>query len=1067
MKPGFALTLSDDGIRLLHRAGNGWTPVGDADLEDDALEDTLRFLRKTAAALAPEGVTSKLVLPNSQILYTEIDAPGPGEQARRAQIEAALAERTPYPIEELVYDWSVTGETVQVAAVTRLTLSEAEGFAAEHGFNPVCFVANPDPEAFEGEPWFGLAESSADLLPAGTSLERDTQPVRVTARRDQWQGDGAQAGIGHDGADEPDGEQAREATLPDAEPAAEVEAEAEAEAEAQNHDPSLPGSGLPPEEPAGVSGATVESGEADAETTATSQAESASDLNPAQNAGVQGSPPVATAEAEPAPSGLTENARDDLRHPGVPESAPDLPGGEDTAPVAPSPALPDQPADATAGRFRAAHSDPAGRPPASSPEDEVPEAPFAVVDPDEPLPDELPAPPGPISMRMAAHRGQAAPSGFASRRKPPFGANPDAPATSAIRATAPRLGGVMPAVGVTAPLVAAPSDGEHASGGPAGPALTPAGAMLGEALRKRGARKAPAQRQDGGRVDPTSPQAAPETGVPRQSLRRPVKTAAQESQELTVFGARRSPAVGGKPRYLGPALIGGLIALIGLIGLWSSFSGNENPRPAPDSAITSGAGAEQSSLAPERSPDQAADRQLAGDEQSAIAEAAPAPAEGASKADVAAATPDNAAETASAQTALPSEDPASATPSGAPAAAGSNVAAAGAAGIAGMNSHAAQSQPDATAADSIAPDSIPDTTEAAELPAGRSLLHDPPLSPQPLPLPFGQLVKYGADGLIIPSKEGVQTPSGITLYLGKPPLSPKGRPAQIAEAALAAAAAATAPAAAPVDDPAATAAGVAAGAEPAAPHYADPKLRGKKPAPRPLTLPTVGDQGNLAPDTALPAPVDPRHAARQPAPRPAAIVARAAEAAAAAPTAAEPETIPAADAPVTGGTRLAVAQSRRPAERPSDVSKAVASALAAAVTEPEPAPEVAAATANTAPEAAPAVPNINADAAIAEASSIEIDEPEPVSAAPSIPTRASVAKQATYANAIDLGKINLIGIMGSSADRRALIRTSNGRYVRVKVGDRFDGGRVAAIGNGQLTYVKGGRTVVLRMVGSG
>jgi hypothetical protein len=694
----------------------------------------------------------------------------------------------------------------------------------------------------------------------------------------------------------------------------------------------------------------------------------------------------------------------------------------------------------------------------------VPEAPFAVVDPDEPLPDELPAPPGPISMRMAAHRAQAAPSGFASRRKPPFGANPDAPATSAIRATVPRLGGVTPAVGVTAPLVAAPSDGEHASGGPAGPTLPPTGAMLGEALRKRGARKAPAPRQDGGRVDPTSPQAAPETGAPRQSLRRPLKTAAQESQELTVFGARRSPAVGGKPRYLGPALIGGLIALIGLIGLWSSFSGNDNPHSAPDSAITSGAGAEQSSLAPEQAPDQAADRQLAGDEQPATAEAAPAPAEGASKADVAAATPDIAAEPAAAPTALPTEDPASAKPSGTPAAAGSNVAAAG---LAGTNSYAAQSQPDATAADSIAPDSIPDTTEAAELPAGRSLLHDPPLSPQPLPLPFGQLVKYGADGLIIPSKEGVQTPSGITLYLGKPPLSPKGRPAQIAEAALAAAAAATAPAAAPADEPAASAAGVAAGAEPAAPHYADPKLRGKKPAPRPLTLPTVGDQGNLAPDTALPAPVDPRHAARQPAPRPAAIVARAAEAAAAAPTAAEPEATPAADAPVTGGTRLAVAQSRRPAERPSDVSKAVASALAAAVAEPEPAPEVAAATANAAPEAAPAVPNINADAAIAEASSIEIDEPEPVSAAPSIPTRASVAKQATYANAIDLGKINLIGIMGSSADRRALIRTSNGRYVRVKVGDRFDGGRVAAIGNGQLTYVKGGRTVVLRMVGSG
>jgi len=40
---------------------------------------------------------------------------------------------------------------------------------------------------------------------------------------------------------------------------------------------------------------------------------------------------------------------------------------------------------------------------------------------------------------------------------------------------------------------------------------------------------------------------------------------------------------------------------------------------------------------------------------------------------------------------------------------------------------------------------------------------------------------------------------------------------------------------------------------------------------------------------------------------------------------------------------------------------------------------------------------------------------------------------------------------------------SNGRYHKVKVGDRLDGGRVSAIGDGELRYQKGGRNIVLQM----
>ena len=86
-------------------------------------------------------------------------------------------------------------------------------------------------------------------------------------------------------------------------------------------------------------------------------------------------------------------------------------------------------------------------------------------------------------------------------------------------------------------------------------------------------------------------------------------------------------------------------------------------------------------------------------------------------------------------------------------------------------------------------------------------------------------------------------------------------------------------------------------------------------------------------------------------------------------------------------------------------------------------------------------------------------KPKPVSVASS----ASVAQKATLVKALNLRKVNLIGVYGTSSSRRALIRLSNGRYKKVEVGDRIDGGKVAAIGKEQLRYTKSGRNIVLRM----
>ncbi|GAA6187577.1 hypothetical protein [Litorivita sp. NS0012-18] len=130
-------------------------------------------------------------------------------------------------------------------------------------------------------------------------------------------------------------------------------------------------------------------------------------------------------------------------------------------------------------------------------------------------------------------------------------------------------------------------------------------------------------------------------------------------------------------------------------------------------------------------------------------------------------------------------------------------------------------------------------------------------------------------------------------------------------------------------------------------------------------------------------------------------------------------------------TEQAVLISKRPEERPKDIAKIVA-------------------------RAAPAAAQTGARVQTAAVAA-------PRTVAPAIPSSASVAKQATVRGALNLRKINLIGISGKPSARNALVRLSNGSIKKVKVGDRIDGGRVLAIGERELRYSKGGRNVVLQM----
>ncbi|WP_299967086.1 hypothetical protein [uncultured Roseobacter sp.] len=173
MKPNFALTLSFDRIGLLHRATGGWRQVGAVSPQASDLAAELGVLLKTATALAPGGIRSKLVIPDEQIRYLWLDTPGLHMPERRDMARTALDGATPYAINDLVYDVSANGNHTHVAAVALETLLEAEDFATQHGFNPISFVAAPEDAVTPWEPYFGPTRAARELLGPGQTVEPD------------------------------------------------------------------------------------------------------------------------------------------------------------------------------------------------------------------------------------------------------------------------------------------------------------------------------------------------------------------------------------------------------------------------------------------------------------------------------------------------------------------------------------------------------------------------------------------------------------------------------------------------------------------------------------------------------------------------------------------------------------------------------------------------------------------------------------------------------------------------------------------------------------------------------
>lgn len=1040
MKPSFALTLSNDRVGLLHRTPKGWMPVGDTPFGGPDFEAALDYLRSSALGLSPKGITTKLVIPNSEILYLEIEAPGPDATTRRRQIRKALAGKTPYDPEELVFDWWGKGPVVQVAVVWKGTLEEAEGFADQQRFNPVSFVATPEPGQFKGEPYFGVTKVSATILSAGEKVERDQDPIALLAR-ELPRAETAVAGAAPEAV-----VVAEAAAIPaEVEPAPVTEPEAPAaEAEAPPVEvaprpvPPIPEFRPRPTAPAATPVV-------------------AEPVPPAPVVAAPVAPEAVTVPvppvAEPLPEPVTEASKPatdeapmalDVTDDGIDGPVDDIPpmpaglGAARRGPVTAAPAVEPGAIPAGLGGARRPATPPVAAAPVtgrSLPRDE----------------DDLPPPPS-----------AAALAAFSSRRQPEAAARPVTP----------------PARGIL-------SDGPNSFRPPVD---RPAAAKpVGKAVEAAPAPRPVPRAEERALKGINTPVTAPTIPGTRKSRRvesmptadgAPPPAPARPSRAAPgALGSKPLP-VRGKPRYLGLILTAILLVLLALVAALSSYyvARNETAEPGPVVAESTAPAAAEPS-AEEIAAMNAAEAEADGvalDETAAPEPAAEVTAVAAPEAAVELALPDadaSAEATPAAPAPEASEAVAAETLAPAPVAPEAEIAE-----VAGP----APETPIGTAAEAApalaedpqdeiylaAMDAPPDAPDPAALPAPVAAKDAAPGFQMPPPA-FGTVYQFDAQGMVVPTEEGILTPDGAFVIAGKPERLPPGRPATVtAEAERLAAEVAAQQAAAQQAagaEPGATAPGaIAAGTAvtdaaippPLQTFEADPSLSGFRPQDRPADLATpaaaAGDDASLAPAA------DSRFASLRPRARASSPLAPAPEA----------ETAAAASLVDTGGTALAVAVSMRPEPRPRDLSRAVEAAVAAAVRQPEPQAE-------PEPEPAPAPVQVAAAQPPAKAAKPakaqpadpeHEEEPEVDNSRDRSPRLSgTVAKQATFVNALNMSKTALIGVYGTPSKRYALIRTSNGRYKKVKVGDSVDGGKVAAISQSEVTYQKGGRSYTLTL----
>ncbi|WP_206779617.1 hypothetical protein [Brevirhabdus pacifica] len=946
------------------------------------MRGTLAMMRRTAAELATGGMTTKLVLPASQILYLTVDAPGPSDEEREAQVRAALDGRTPYDVSELVFDHSPTaGDKGRrlVAVVARETLDEAEAFAVEHRFNPVSFVARPDGDEFAGEPFFGMTAHARTLL-NGDTVERDAEPVRIKGSVPQ----GGDAEVETSGAEKATAEDNQGRAAGDAgaktDPAA-------APADGQSEEMSGPAPAF------STRRADREARPAGGTVTIERASRFSMGAIPPASAAMSG---AADASTDPAAVELSEtgDGKPGARRAPVVAPLPDLPGdgqatGQPTSqPTGRRGAQPALPGDVAARSMAGRDAPPVGGAVGGADRHAEHRAGFS-----------FPAEGGPVDGAPAGHpRGMSRRTGILltllllvalalaaiattliKRNElasvftsadfeladatflPPLGYDeppltafrptprPEQPARLAQDAPADDLiGPRAPAPVVTAVMTSTGPIARPETMMPEVPAIDgPAGAvqdLVAEAdtirlslppLPPLVSDAAPAPSGQASTTAPAALAAAPQRLAPQAAD--PLAPLADESVGRAAFSAPDLAEI--QPQDAAAA--GELLALV-----------TPETSIRPDRRPTSDPGARTS---PETTPDEVRE------ERPALADdAAPLLPDG----------PDPALHYA-----------ATGIWTGAP----EMIVVPPSQGLDAL--YIASIDPAVTQQDAIA---LPPALAGDDL----------RLPNQAVPADASARFELDARGLVTPAPSGTLSPDGVTVYAGRPDPMPAERPRREAAAqdatdddkaeatANAPAVAAVRPTARPDDLSDRTERQQLAGLTRKELSQVRPKLRPEEAA---LTAPGANTKAEIEKAVAD----------------------------------ANREVVPDTSAePVVNASKLAVRSSEKPKLRPANFASVMRKARATRMK--------------------------------------SVASPDP-KADPRLPEKTSVSRAATERNAVNLSKISLIGVYGTSSSRRALVRLPSGKFKKVEVGDRMDGGRVIAIGDESLRYTKSGRSVVLAM----
>ncbi|MGR3465490.1 hypothetical protein [Limimaricola sp.] len=1007
MIPNFALSLSLEGLRLLHRGTAGWTRIGEVALDSADLSGDLARLRAAALARAPEGLRTKLLIPNDQIRYLVLD--GVREEA---EVATALEGTTPYAVDELVIDFVVEAGRTHVAAVARETLDEAESFAREHALEPVAFAAVPEPGDFPGEVLFGPVPG------LGASVARDDAPVREVPSEPSPAPLEQPAPLPPQAGDASLPPQAGDASLPPEAGDASLRPEA--------GDTSLPPEAgdtpVPPEATDALPGAPVEPVPPRPEQPPLDAADTA----PREETDV---PSEARA---PLPLGPVQEDADDagdvpdaaMAEPPQPEPVPDAPAPTPASDRAAAPQGMDEDDDLLA--ITPVSRTPEPQPQAAPPV--VPEARGPAGDDpaqgddahdndaqDDEILDAPPMPPRPVAPPAAT---PLPPRGEAPAEDTPSAPEPDGPARRIMPPAMPRPG---------APPAAMPAVPEKDDPAEVGRDAETAALAAGAAL-----------------VSPAADAQAAATGRPERAPLR-ANDRASERERMTVFGARSTEPERRPGRVV---LIAALVAVAMLALLASLWMG--------------GADEPQAGLLRDAAPEL-----TAASEDSA----APATPQAIEPEPVAAAPVDAAPEPEPQPDYdnYPAPDPGPAA-AVSPAEAERIYAATGVWLRSPRLPLTPRAEPFGTplsvALEPVSAEAGGTRLAAAAPDGGLPVQADPP--------PAGSVFARDARGFIAATAEGTVTPQGLVIYEGRPDLVPPTRPGTVAPAPEEPASAETdpddAPDAATSGDPVTifvpAAGGETSETQPAGPPVVPPTR------PEPTETETdeqADEQANAAgavtpggvaldalrptrrPEDAAPEPLAAYEGPRPPL-RPEGLVPDA-----------EPQLAEAADAQAAALAQAVGAAPDAPPVR-ANVADALASLMADA---PDP-------LANATPQAVPTARRPdqrprNFDRVVARSRATAPtggSAPRQVAnatVAPDGPVPGSVARASTSNNAIDLRDINLIGVYGKPGARRALIRMQNGRYLRVGIGDSLDGGRVTAIGDDVLNYVRRGRTQVLKI----